>query len=116
MYDINTMKILAEWILKSLILLITSYIVPGFQIESYTTAFLVAFVLGVLNLLVKPVLIILTLPINILTLGLFTFVVNAILLLIASSLVKGFHIDSFFTAIVASVFISIISGLLSKVF
>lgn len=110
------MKILAEWILKSLILLITSYIVPGFRIESYTTAFLVALVLGVLNLLVKPVLLLLTLPINILTLGLFTFIVNALLLMIASSLVAGFRIDSFLTAIIASILISLISSLLSKVF
>ena len=102
------MKLIAEWIVRALVLLVTAYLVPGFRIESVSTALMVALVLGILNLLIKPLLIILTLPLTILTLGLFTFVVNAILLLIASSLVRGFHVDSLFTAIIASIVISIV--------
>lgn len=110
------MKILIEWIIKTLVLLITSYLVPGFHIESYTSAFIVAAVLGILNILIKPILIILTLPVTILSLGLFMFVINAILLLIAAQIVKGFQIDSFGTAIIASIVITIIGSLLNWIF
>mgnify|MGYP001608263287 FL=1 len=109
------MKLIAEWIVRALVLLVTAYLVPGFRIESVSTALMVALVLGILNLLIKPLLIILTLPLTILTLGLFTFVVNAILLLIASSLVRGFHVDSLFTAIIASIVISIVSAIISSI-
>ncbi|OGG20416.1 hypothetical protein A3D03_01605 [Candidatus Gottesmanbacteria bacterium RIFCSPHIGHO2_02_FULL_40_13] len=109
------MKLIADWIVRALVLLVTAYLVPGFQIESVSTALMVAFVLGILNLLIKPLLILLTLPLNILTLGLFTFVINAFLLLMASSLVRGFHVGSFFTAIVASIVISIVSAIISSI-
>lgn len=110
------MKILGEWIIRTLILLITAYIVPGFKIDSYVTAFLVALVLGVLNMFVKPILVLFTLPATVLTLGLFLFVINALLLILAASLVRGFQISSFGTAIVASIVITILSTLLNAVF
>ncbi len=110
------MKILAEWIIRAFILLATTYFVPGFKIDSYTTAFVVALVLGILNMFVKPVLIFFTLPATILSLGLFLFVINAILLVITARLVEGFQINSFFTAIVAAVVITILSSLLNTVF
>lgn len=110
------MKILAEWIVRAFVLLVTAYLVPGFHIDSYITALVVALVLGLLNLLVKPILIFLTLPATILTLGLFIFVVNALLLMLASAFVKGFKIDSFFTAIIASIVISILSSLVQVIF
>ena len=109
------MKLIADWIMRALVLLVTAYLVPGFKIESVSTALMVALVLGILNLLIKPLLILLTLPLNILTLGLFTFVINAILLLIASNLVRGFHVNSLFTAIIASIVISIVSAIISSI-
>ena len=108
------MKLLLNWLLKALILLVTAYLLPGFIIESYLTAFVVAAVLGFLNVFLKPVLTFLTLPINFLTLGLFTFIINALLLLLTSALVKGFQIDSFLTAILASVIISVLSLILHQ--
>lgn len=110
------MKILIEWIIKTLVLLTTSYLIPGFRIDSYLTAFVVAAVLGVLNLLIKPLLIFFTLPFTIVTFGLFIFVVNAIVLLIASAIVPGFHIDSFVTALFAAIVITIIGSLLNSIF
>jgi len=109
------MKLLAEWIVRAFVLLVTTYIVPGFHIDSFTTALVVAAVLAILNLLLKPILVIFTLPATILTLGLFMFVINAVLLLIASNIVAGFKIDSFFTAIVASIIITIVSSLLNAI-
>lgn len=110
------MKILVEWIIKTLVLLVTSYLVPGFKIDSYTTAFVVAAVLGILNLLVKPILVFFTLPFTVITLGLFLFVINAMMLLIASSFVKGFHIESFGTAVIAAIVMTVIGSLLSHIF
>jgi putative membrane protein len=101
-------------IIRALILLITSSIIPGFRINSYMTALIVALVLGILNTFLKPVLLFFTFPLNILSLGLFTFIINAILLILSSKLVEGFKIDSFMTAILASIVISIMSVILNR--
>jgi len=99
------MKLIIELLIKAFVLLVTTRLVPGFNIDSWTTALIVAFILGVLNIFIKPILLFLTLPATILTLGLFMFVVNALLLIIASKLVSGFQIESFGTAIIAAVVI-----------
>lgn len=110
------MKLLAEWIIKAFILLITTRIVPGFDIDSWLTAFVVALILGVFNIILKPILILLTLPVTILSLGLFIFVINAALLWLASAFVREFQIESFGTAIIASIVISLLSLALNAVF
>lgn len=110
------MKLLSEWIIRVLILLLTSYFVPGFKIDSYVTAFLVALVLGILNMFVKPILVFFTLPATVLSLGLFMFVINALLLMLTASLVRGFQISSFGTAIIASIVITILSSILNTIF
>ncbi len=110
------MKLLSEWIIRTLILLVTAYIVPGFNIDSYITAFVVAIVLGILNMFVKPVLVFFTLPATIFTLGLFLFVINAMLLMLAASLVHGFQVESFLTAIIASIVITVLSTVLNAIF
>lgn len=107
------MKLLANWIIRAFVLLLATYFVPGFHIDSYLTALVVALVLGILNLLIKPLLLIFTLPLNILTLGLFTFVINAFLLALTAQLVKGFQIYSFGTALLAAIVITLLSGLLN---
>lgn len=107
------MKFLADLLIRAFVLLITTYVVPGFHIKSYWTAILVALVLGLLNALVKPILVILTLPVTILTLGLFVFVINAFLLMIASVFIDGFKVDSFVTAIIASIVITVVSTILN---
>jgi len=92
---------------------ITAYIIPGITISGWQTLLVVAVVWGILTTIIKPVLIILTLPINILTLGLFTFVINAVLLLITSSIVPGFHVEGFGTALLAAIVLAIVNGFLS---
>ena len=108
------MKFLIDLLIRALVLLLTAYIVPGFRIDSYTTAVIVSLVLAILNLLVKPLLILLTLPATILTLGLFLFIINAILLVLASRLIDGFKIESFGTAIIASLVITVISSIINS--
>lgn len=110
------MKLLANWLVKALILLLTTYLVPGFKIDSLGAALIAVAILGLLNLFIKPLLLFLTLPINILTLGLFTFVVNALLLYCVSEVVPGFHIASFTTAVMAALVIALITGIFSLVF
>ena len=107
------MKLLIDLLVRALVLLLTAYIVPGFRIDSYTTAVIVALVLAILNVLVKPLLILLTLPVTIITLGLFLFVINAILILIASKLISGFQVEGLGTAVIASLVITVISGILN---
>jgi putative membrane protein len=105
------MKIL----INTVAIAITAYILPGVVVSNVLVALVVAVVLGVINMILKPVLVILTLPINILTLGLFTFVINGLLVLLASSIIPGFHVDGFWTAVLFSIVTSIISGFLDAV-
>ncbi len=89
-------------------------VVDGVQVKSFYTALLVALFLGLLNVTLKPILLVLTLPINILTLGLFTFVINAVLLLLLTTIIKGFVITSFALAIVVAFIISVVNWLVHK--
>ena len=99
---------------KRAAILSAAYLLEGIAVHSFTSAFLAAAALGVLNALLRPVLIILTLPLNILTLGLFTFIINAILLMMASGLITGFEVHGFWTALLGSLIISLVSWLLSS--
>ncbi|MGN7719654.1 phage holin family protein [Chitinophaga sp. 22620] len=106
------MGILIRILVTALAALLTAYILPGVKLQDFTTALILAIVLGLLNLLVKPVLVILTLPVTIFTLGLFLLVINALIVMWASSLVKGFKVDNFWWALIFSVVLSIISGIM----
>ncbi len=92
----------------------TAYLLSGVEVSGFVVALIVALVLAVLNVLVKPILILLSLPVTILTLGLFTFVIDAVIVLLASKIVTGFVIDGFWTAIVFSIVLAIISYVLEK--
>ena len=103
------MNILINILLSGLAVFIAAYILPGVEVESFTTALVAAIVLGVINAVLKPVLLILTLPINILTLGLFTFVLNALLILLAANIVPGFHVNGFIWALILSLVLAAIN-------
>ena len=94
-------------------LILTAYLVPGFGVSNFATALLAAIVLGVINTFVKQILKIITLPINFLTLGLFTFVINAVVLYLTTLVVPGFMIDGMLTAILGAIVLSIVSTILS---
>jgi len=104
--------LIAKWVLNALALYIVSKIIPGIMLTDFGSALVAAIVIGLMNALVKPILLLLTLPINILSLGLFTFVLNAALLLLASSLTPGFKIEGFWTAVIGSILLSLISTIL----
>jgi len=86
-----------------------SYIIDGIRVADISTAFIAAAVLGILNLFLRPIAIILTLPVNIMSLGLFTFVINALMLLITSKVITGFEVMGFWAAVIGSFIISVIS-------
>lgn len=108
------MKFILRLLLSAATLMLVSYIVPGIHVTSAVPAIFAAFLLGIANALVRPILIILTLPITILTLGIFIFVINAALFLWIASFVEGFAVDGFWSALFGSLLMSIISSYLHK--
>jgi putative membrane protein len=106
--------LLIRWLLLTISIILTSYLVDGIVVTSFWAALFAALVLGILNALFRPVLIVITLPINILTLGLFTFVINALLLKMVSGVVPGFYVHGFWSAVFGSLIISLVSWLLSS--
>jgi len=106
------MRFLINLLINGLAVFVSSYILPGVEVDSFTTALIVAVVLGVVNVLVKPLLVLLTLPINILSLGLFTLVINAVVILLVSSLVPGFRVMGFLWAVIFSIVLSLVSSFL----
>lgn len=109
------MYLILRWILNTLALLIVAYVVPGFHYRDIVTLAVAALVLGLLNAIVRPILWLLTLPLTILTLGLFLFVLNAIMLELTSWLVPGFRIDTFLSALIGAVVLAIVSLVTNRI-
>jgi len=110
-YDKN---MLIKLILNTMAVMISAYILPGVMVDGLLTAFIVAVVLGAINMFIRPILVLLTFPLTILTLGLFTFIINAFLVLAVSNLVPGFAVSGFWHALLFSLVLSIISAFLSS--
>lgn len=108
------MNILINWLVSGLAVLVAAYILPGVHVANFIVALVVAVVLGVINAFLKPLLILLTLPINILTLGLFTLVINALLVILTTLVVPGFSVDNFWWALLFSVVLSLITYFLHR--
>ena len=106
--------LMIRWLILTVAILITSYLVDGITIGGFFPAIFAAAALGILNAFFRPVALILTLPINILSLGLFTFIINAIMLKMASGLIPGFSVHGFWAAVLGAILISIISWLLNS--
>lgn len=109
------MQILLYILISSITIFIAAQILPGVHLASYATAVIVAVVLGIVNSIIRPILLILTLPINILTLGLFTFVIMGAMVMLTSAIVPGFKVDSFWWAMGFAIALWIINSFLSKI-
>ncbi len=107
------MIFLIKWVINSIALGVSVMIVKGLYVESVFSLIAASLVIGLLNTFIRPFLILLTLPINILTLGLFTLIINALLFYLASYIVKGFNVESFFSALAGSIIMSIIGLILN---
>jgi len=106
------MNFLIRILITALVAYGLTHLLSGIHIDKFTTALLLAVVLAILNAIVKPILIILTLPITILTLGLFLFVINALIIMMGSRLVEGFRVDGFWWALLFSILLSLVSSML----
>jgi len=106
--------IFLRWLILTVAIIFTSYLSGGIHVSGFFSAFFAAAILGILNAFFRPLLLLLTLPLNILTLGLFTFVINAIMLMMASGVIPGFQVHGFWSAVFGSLLISIISWLLTS--
>ncbi|MBF0405691.1 phage holin family protein [Candidatus Magnetominusculus xianensis] len=107
--------LLVTWLIMTVSVLVAAYLLPGVRVASFGSALVVAVLLGVLNAILRPVLIFFTLPLTILTFGLFILVINAIIVLIVGSIVKGFEVKGFITAVLFSVILSIAHWILQAV-
>lgn len=108
------MGILITLLLNSLAVFVAAYILPGIHLQNYTTALVVAIVLGLINTFIRPIIFILTLPINILTLGLFTFVILGGIILLVSSIVPGFQVDGFWWAVAFALVLALVNAFISS--
>ena len=104
-------SIITRWLIITMAILVASRLVPGIEVDTLMTAILAAAVLGLINVFIKPVLLILTLPLSILTLGVFTFFLNALLLEFVAYFVSGFKVNSFLAAFLGSLLISVVTWL-----
>jgi putative membrane protein len=111
------MKFLVQIIISTLAVLISSYLLHGVRIDnnSFLTALVVAAVLAFLNTVVKPIMIVLTIPVTIFSFGLFLLVINALMILLAAKLVEGFHVDGFWWALLFSLILSLVTSILESV-
>ena len=102
------MKLLCKWLLSAAALLFVAYVYAGVEVKNFTAALIAAFIIGLFNLVVRPVLVVLTLPVTVLTVGLFIFVINALMFWAASELLTGFQVRGFVAALVGSVLYSVL--------
>ena len=102
------LKLIANWLLSAAALLFVAYLYNGVEVTSFTAALIAAFVLGLLNAIVRPILVVLTLPVTVVTLGLFLFVINALMFWAASGLLDGFQVRGFLAALIGSLIYSLL--------
>ena len=108
------MRLLLGWAINAGVLLLLPYLIPAVHVKSFGTALLVALVLGLLNVFVRPLLVLLTLPITVLTLGFFLLVINGLMLWLVSRMLEGFEVTGFWWAVLAAVVYSVISSIVSS--
>lgn len=107
------MNLLIKILITGALVLLISNFMPGVHVASFTTALLVAIVLGLLNIFIKPILVLFTLPVTILTLGLFLLVINALIIILCTNIVGGFSVDTFWTALFFSIILSLLQSIMN---
>ena len=107
------MRLLLVWLVNTASLIAVAYLMPSISVASFTTALVAALILGLVNTIIRPVLVLLTLPVTILTLGLFIFVINGLLFWMVGSWIEGFRVDGFWAGVLGAIVYSIVSWALS---
>ena len=108
------MRLVLLWILNALALLAVPYVLPSVQVASFATALVAALVLGLINAVLRPLFILLTLPVTVLTLGLFILVINGLMFWLAGALISGFHVGGFWPAVLGALLYSVVSWALTN--
>jgi putative membrane protein len=103
------MYVIFRWVINAIALILIASLVPGFGVETFYNALIAALILGLVNALIRPLVLVLTLPVNIVTLGLFTFVVNALMIWLVSTIVKGFEVSGFVPDLLAALLLWVVS-------
>lgn len=109
------MQLFIRWLCYALALIFTSWVVPGIEVSSFLNAMFVVVIIALINTFIKPILQIITLPVNILTLGLFTLVINALLFMLAGYITPGFEVEGFLSALIGSVILSLFALGISRI-
>jgi len=109
------MQFLLQWLVSGLAIVISAYLLPGVRVAGFFAALVTALILGLINAFIRPVLILLTLPLNILTLGLFTLVINALLVMLAAAVVPGFSVRGFWWALLFGLVLAVINSALGAI-
>ncbi len=109
------MILLLRWLLFTLAIMFTAWLVPGIGVENFQSAMLVTVIMALINIFVRPLIVLITLPINILTLGIFTLIINALLFMLAGYLAPGFEVDGFISAFLGSVVLSFLGLIINMV-
>ncbi|HEV8095419.1 MAG TPA: phage holin family protein [Burkholderiales bacterium] len=107
------MNLLLAWLVNTVSLIAVAYLMPSIRVDTFVTALIAALVLGLVNAVIRPILVLLTLPVTLLTLGLFIFVINGLLFWLVGSFVQGFVVDGFWAGFLGAIVYSVISWLLS---
>ena len=110
------MRLLLIWLLNALALLTVAYVLPGIIVDGFSGALVAALILGLVNMLLRPLLILLTLPVTVVTFGLFILVINGLLFWFAGSVLKGFEVSGFWVGVLGALLYSIISSVLAMIF
>jgi len=108
--------LILHWLVSAIILIVVAYLVPGIFITNFGIALLAVLILGAVNALIRPVLLLLTLPLNMVTMGLFSFVINALMLALTAWLIPGFEIQSFWAALVGAILLTLLNSLTFRLF
>lgn len=109
------MSLLFRWVVNAIALIVIASVVPGFDVASFYHALIAALVLGLVNALIRPIVLLLTLPVNIMTLGLFTLVINGLMVWFVSTIVKGFVVEGFVPAFLVGLLLSVVSWIVSRI-
>ena len=109
------MILLLRWVLFALAIMFTAWLIPGIEVDGFKSAMLVVVIMALINIFIKPLIVLITLPINLITLGLFIFVINAALLLLLGRIAPGFEVDGFLSALLGSFVISFLGTLISNI-
>jgi len=110
----KAMNLIIKIVVTAILVMLIATFIPGIHVAGFTTALIVAVVLGLLNVFIKPILVVLTLPATLFTLGLFLLVINAVIILLCANIVGGFRVDSFWTALLFSIILSVLQSIMYK--